>query len=46
MYIIIIEKRGLVMDKKKLLTKIVAAIALALMVFSVCGTLLYYLFAV
>ena len=31
------------MDKNKLFTKIIAGIALAIMVFSVCGTLLFYL---
>ncbi len=33
------------MDKKKLFTKILAGILLALMVFSVFGTLLFYIFA-
>lgn len=31
------------MDKKKLLTKIIAGFALLLMVLPVCGTLVYYL---
>lgn len=33
------------MDKSKIFTKIVAGLALALMIFSVCGTLLFYLFS-
>lgn len=33
------------MDKKKLFTKIVAGVLLGLMVFSMCGTLLFYLIA-
>ncbi len=33
------------MDKRKLITKIIAGLALLLMVFSVCGTLLFYLLA-
>ena len=33
------------MDKKKLAGKIIAGILLLLMIFSVCGTLLYYLIA-
>lgn len=32
------------MDKKKLITKIIAFVMLVLMLFSVCGTLLFYLF--
>jgi len=32
------------MDKKKLFTKILAGVLLGLMVFSVFGTLLFYLF--
>lgn len=34
------------MDKRKIFTKIIAGLALVLMLFSVCGTLLFYLFAV
>lgn len=30
------------MDKRKLFTKIIAGIMIALMLFSVCGTLLFY----
>lgn len=33
------------MDKKKLLTKILAGCALAIMVFSVCATLIFSLLA-
>lgn len=33
------------MDKGKIFTKIIAGLAVALMIFSVFGTLLYYIFA-
>ncbi len=33
------------MDKRKIITKIIAGLALALMLFSVFGTLLFYLIA-
>lgn len=33
------------MDKRKLFTKILAGVLLGLMVFSVFGTLLFYIFA-
>lgn len=38
------EKR-MKMDKSKIITKIIAGLMLVLMVFSVGGTLLYYLFS-
>ncbi len=31
------------MDKKKLFTKIIAGVMIGLMLFSVCGTLVFYL---
>ncbi len=33
------------MDKRKLVTRIIAGLAILLMLFSVCGTLLFYLLA-
>lgn len=44
-YILKNRKEELNMDKKKLITKIIAGLALALMLFSVFGTLLFYLIA-
>ena len=38
----LLDKLEEIMDKRKLFTKIIAGIMIGLMLFSVCGTLLFY----